>query len=69
MLALYITILVTTLGTGWQMAGTGAAPWVAVGGGLVLCVATAWGFAQGTEAHTARLRAALMRRWPARRVA
>ncbi len=68
-LVLYSTVLVTQAGTGWQMSGTGAAPWVAVSGGLALCVAVAWMFARVTEAHTARLRLWLARLWPARRLA
>ena len=68
-LALYITLLATTFHTGWQMEETGPAPWVAVGGGLVLCICVAWCFAQLTEAHTARLHTTLIRRWPARRLA
>ncbi len=66
-LVLYITVLVTQAGVGWQMSGTGAAPWVLVSGGLALCVAVAWLFAQVTEAHTARLRLWLARLWPVRR--
>ena len=55
-LVLYITLLVTLTGYGWQMAGTGVAPWLAVAGGLALSLGVAWAFAQVTEAHTAQVR-------------
>ena len=67
-LALYITVLMAVTGRGWQMNGTGVGPWVAVGGGLALCIVVARAFAGVTEAHTDRLRAVLTRR-PARRMA
>ena len=66
-LVLYITVLTALTGSGWQMGSAGVAPWVGVGGGLALCVATGWGFARVTEAHTAAVRAWLLR--PARRFA
>ena len=66
-LVLYITVLVRLTGSGWQMSGTGVAPWLGVAGGLALCVATGWAFARVTEAHTAAVRAWLVR--PARRFA
>ena len=68
-LVLYITVLVMVCGTGWQMADIGPAPWLAVGGGLALCVALACVFAQLTEAHTATVRAWLLRSWPVRQAA
>ncbi len=55
-LVLYITVLVGLTGYGWQMSGTGVTPWLALGGGLALCVSTGWAFSRVTEAHTATLR-------------
>ncbi len=51
-LVLYITVLAALTGTGWQMQGAGPGPWAAIGGGLALCLAAGWGFAQLTETHT-----------------
>ena len=66
-LVLYVTMLVTLTGSGWQMSGTGLTPWLGVGGGLALCVAVAWAFSRVTEAHTPTVRAWLT--WPARQFA
>ena len=63
-LALYITGLLTLTGYGWQMSGTGPLPWLAVGGGLALCLAVGWGFAQVPEAQTAQVRSWIGQRWP-----
>ena len=68
-LTLYITMLMALTGEGWQMSGTGLAPWLAVGGGLGLCTAVAWAFSRGTEAQTGRVRAWLAQRWPVLRLA
>jgi peptidoglycan/LPS O-acetylase OafA/YrhL len=68
-LVLYITLLSGLYGIGWQMSGTGAVPWLALGGGLTLCVAVAWGFAQLTEVHTSAVRGWLANTWPVQRLA
>ena len=59
-LVLYTTVLA---GLGWQVGGAGMSPWVAVGGGLTVCVVVGWGFARVTEAQTGRIRAVLARLW------
>ncbi len=66
-LVLYVTLLVRLTGTGWHMGGPGGTSWLAVGSGLALCIATAWLFAQMTEAHTATIRSRLARVRPVRR--
>ncbi len=59
-LVLYTTVLA---GSGWQVGGVGMSPWLALGGGLALCIAVGWAFAQGTEAQTGRIRTWLARYW------
>ena len=68
-LVLYITVLTGLSGVGWQMSGTGAIPWLALGGGLTLCIAVGWAFAQLTEVHTSAVRAWLANTWPVQRLA
>jgi peptidoglycan/LPS O-acetylase OafA/YrhL len=68
-LVLYITVMTGLSGVGWQMGGTGAVPWLALGGGLTLCIGVAWAFAQLTEVHTSAVRAWLANTWPVQRLA
>lgn len=61
-LTLYITVLMALTGMGWQMAGDGPAPWLAVAGALAACLGASWGFSRITEAQTGRVRRLLSAR-------
>ena len=68
-LSLYVSVLVTLTGHGWHMRGAGAEPWLAVGGGLVLCLGVGWAFSRLTEVHTGQVRSWFARRWPVQQAA